>query len=84
MEPKLAVCREQLEAVKTQIETAKGEVDKPFPQEAELTDKSARLNEINIALNLDEKDHELVDGVPDEGDSVGQPQRTERERDDER
>ena len=78
MEPKLQSCREQLESTLTQQETAKTEVEKPFPQEAELTDKSARLNEINIALNLDEKDHELIDGAPDEGDSADQPERKER------
>jgi len=84
MPGRLEGCKEHLSAVKTQLENAKAEIEKPFPQETELTEKSARLNEINIALNLDERDHELVDAAPDEGDSVGQPQRKERERDDER
>ena len=77
MEPKLLDCGEKLEALKAQMETAKAELLKPFPQEAELAEKSARLNEINIALNLDERDHELVDAVPDEGEE--QPQRKPRE-----
>ena len=36
----------------------------------ELSEKSARLNEINIALNLNERDHELMDAVPDEGEMI--------------
>ena len=78
METKLQVCKDRLEDVKAQMETAKTEVEKPFPQEAELNEKMVRLNEINIALNLDERDHELVDGVPDEGDSQDQPRKKER------
>ena len=84
MEPKLQSCREQLESAQTQMETAKVEVEKPFPQEAELTEKSTRLNEINIALNLDKRENELVDSAPDEGDNADAPQRKERERDDDR
>ena len=78
METKLQICKDWLEDVKAQMETAKTEVEKPFPQEAELNEKMVRLNEINIALNLDERDHELVDGVPDEGDSQDQPRKKER------
>ena len=67
---KLEVNRCRLEEVKTQMENAQAEIEKPFAQEAELSEKSARLNEVNIALNLDENDKELVDAVPDEGDVV--------------
>ena len=77
---KLAVCRRQLDNSKNQLESAKSELDKPFPQEAELTEKSARLSEVNIMLNLDKKDNELVDGTPDEGDSVGQPEKRSKSR----
>ena len=38
-----------------QLETAKAEVDKPFPQEAELSEKLERLAELNALLNMDEK-----------------------------
>jgi len=84
MEPKRQACIERLESLKTQMETAKTEAGKPFPQEAELSEKSARLNEINIALNLDKRDHEIVDAAPDEGDSADAPQRKSRERGDAR
>lgn len=45
----------QLETVQNQLETAKAEVNKPFPQEEELRTKSARLNELNAELNIDER-----------------------------
>lgn len=43
----------RLENVKTQMENAKAELGKPFPREEELKVKSARLAELNIALNMD-------------------------------
>lgn len=45
----------QLENVKNQLETAKAEVNKPFPKEDELKTKSARLSELNAELNIDER-----------------------------
>ena len=57
-----------LDDVIKQIENAKAEVSKPFAQEDELQTKSKRLNELNVLLNLDERDDSLLDGEPDEGD----------------
>ncbi len=48
-------CREQLSNLQTQLETAKAEVQKPFPREAELNTKTARLEELNALLNMDNK-----------------------------
>ena len=59
-------CREQLSNLQTQLETAKAEVQKPFPREAELNIKTARLEELNTLLNLDHKEPEIVDAEPDE------------------
>ena len=56
----------QLENVKVQLENAKVEVEKPFPQEEELQQKTARLNELNIKLNMDKRENEIVDGDRDE------------------
>lgn len=42
----------QLAEVEKQFETAKAEVDKPFPQENELKEKSARLVELNMELDM--------------------------------
>lgn len=53
-------CREQLSNLKTQLETAKAEVQKPFPREEELKAKSARLEELNALLNMDNKVPEPV------------------------
>ena len=51
---------QRLEAVKNQLDNlyqqqaaAKAEVGKPFPQEQELRDKSARLTELDVLLNMD-------------------------------
>ena len=49
-----------------QLASAKVEVEKPFPQEDELKRKSARLDELNIELNLDKRENEIVDEEPDE------------------
>lgn len=46
--------RQQLENLYAQVEAAKSEVDKPFPQEAELAEKAARLAELDALLNMDE------------------------------
>ena len=50
---RLAATEEHLATVRQQIEAAKAEVSKPFPQEAELKTKSARLAELDAALNMD-------------------------------
>ena len=53
-----------------QLEAAKAEVETPFPREEELQTKSARLDELNILLNLDKKENEIVNGdlADDDGD----------------
>ena len=55
---------------------AKQEVEKPFPREEELKEKPARLDQLNILLNMDKREKEIVDGVQDEGEI--QPQRESR------
>lgn len=49
-------CRERLEELQRQLDTAKQEVEKPFAKELELQQKAARLEELNALLNLDEKE----------------------------
>ena len=61
-EERMAACTEQLENTRVQLENAKAEVQKPFPQEEELAAKTVRLNELNALLNLDKKENEIVDG----------------------
>ena len=76
LEERMIVCREELENVKVQLENAKQEVEKPFPKEDELQTKQARLNELNISLNLDKKENEFADG--DRDDSDEEPTRKEK------
>lgn len=55
MAERLNTVQGKLDSLYAQMETAKQELGKPFPQEAELKQKSARLAELNIALNIDDK-----------------------------
>ena len=73
-------CREQLSNLQTQLETAKAEVQKPFPREAELNTKTARLEELNTLLNLDHKEPEIVDAEPDEDQRPPERRRPQLER----
>ncbi|MDR1542268.1 MAG: hypothetical protein LBU32_30695 [Clostridiales bacterium] len=47
-------CENSLAETRAQMETAKGKIDRQFPQEAEYQEKSARLKELNVLLKLDE------------------------------
>ena len=60
----------RLEETKTQLENARTELATPFAREEELAEKTARLKELNILLNMDEKDKTLMDDTPDEGEDV--------------
>ena len=51
---KLEQAKESLENLYNQQEAAKCEIGKPFPQEAELVEKSQRLAELDAVLNLNE------------------------------
>ena len=48
----------ELDTLHQQQAAAQIEVEKPFPQEEELAEKSARLAELNAQLDMDEKHHE--------------------------
>ena len=64
----LETAKSSLEDTKNQFETAQKEVAKPFVQEEELKLKLARLDELNILLNMDKKENEIVGSEPDEGE----------------
>ena len=63
-------CREKLSELHTQLETAKVEVQKPFPREEELKAKLARLEELNTLLNMDKREPEVIadTGAPEAGE----------------
>ena len=64
----LTFAESELENTKAQFDIAKKEVQKPFIQEDELRTKLARLDELNILLNMDKTENEIVGGELDEGE----------------
>lgn len=73
----LAPTKSQLENEKIQLKNAEIEVQKEFPQELELQEKQKRLDELNIKLNLNEKDKELFD---DDIEECRNKEKNEKER----
>lgn len=69
--------KEKLKNLEIQVENAKQEIAMPFPREEELKEKAARLDQLNILLNMDKRENEIVDGIQDEGEI--QPQRESRD-----
>jgi hypothetical protein len=63
---KLDKVQSELEDTETQMKNAKEQMNAPFAKEAELKEKEARLKELNILLNMDEKDRSLIDEVPED------------------
>ena len=72
MPAQLEEAQTKLSNVEHQLETAKAEVDKPFPQEAELSEKLERLAELNALLNMDEKGDDAI-GMDDEATEPEKP-----------
>ena len=64
---RIANAENRLENLLQQQTAAQAEVEKPFPQEEELAQKSVRLAELNAQLDVDEKHHEPeMEETPDE------------------
>ena len=80
MEERRVACSEQLENVNVQLANAKEQVERPFPQEEELKTKSARLDELNVMLNLDKRESEVLDDgeVSEEDAERNQPKKKDR------
>lgn len=72
MPAQLEEAQTKLFNVEHQLETAKAEVDKPFQQEAELSEKLERLAELNALLNMDEKGDDAI-GMDDEATEPEKP-----------
>lgn len=73
MPVQLEEAQTKLSNVEHQLEIAKAEVDKPFPQEAELSEKLDRLTALNALLNMDEKGNDVI-GM-DEETQEAEPER---------
>lgn len=67
---RLETAEQELANTKKQLETAKIDVEKPFPQEEELKTKTIRLDELNILLNMDKRENEIVGGELDESEDA--------------
>ncbi len=79
-ETRFKACQEILENNKAQLENAKIEVEKPFASDEELKTKTARLDELNSLLNMDEKSGEIIgdeqsEDEPEEPKQVVEPER---------
>ena len=70
MPEKLELCKRSLEDLRRQLEEAKLEVDKPFAQEQELTEKTARLTELDALLNMEKGAPEVAEGEVEQEDTV--------------
>lgn len=62
MPKRLQAMRMQLDNLQQQQAAAREEAEKAFPQEAELAEKSLRLTELDIALNIDEQPNRIGKG----------------------
>lgn len=68
----------RLEDTEKQLETAKIEVQKPFPKELELKEKMKKLEELNILLKIDEKEKQVLDASNDELDMTDKEKEYQR------
>ena len=68
IEQKLETARDRLVTLENQQQAASEELEKPFPQEAELAEKSARLAELDALLSMDGGPEEHETGERDESD----------------
>jgi len=75
MNGRMGIVEEKLANVEHQLETAKVEVTKPFPQEAELSEKLERLAQLNALLNMDEKGDSAVAMEDDEPETEKKEER---------
>ena len=79
LETKLTDAREKLADTEKQLANAREEMNAPFGKEEELAQKTARLKELNILLNMDQKDRSILDDEPEE-DPPQKPKGREQER----
>ena len=70
---RITAAENELDTLHQQQAAAQIEVEKPFPQEEELAEKSARLAELNAQLDVDEKSHEPEQGEEEQVDEPRRP-----------
>ena len=62
---RLSAYEKALATLKEQMDNAKAEVEKPFEQEQELSEKAARLAELDALLNMDKRENAALDAEPE-------------------
>ena len=70
---RITAAENELDTLHQQQAAAQIEVEKPFPQEEELAEKSARLAELNAQLDVDEKSHEPEQDEQEQADAPRRP-----------
>ena len=70
---RITAAENELDTLHQQQAAAQIEVEKPFPQEEELAEKSARLAELNAQLDVDEKSHEPEQDEEEQEDPPRRP-----------
>ena len=65
---RLSACEKALDTIKEQMQNAKAEAEKPFAQEQELAEKTARLAELDALLNIDKRENDVLDAEPEHQD----------------
>ena len=70
---RITAAENELTTLYQQRAAAQIEVEKPFPQEEELAEKSARLAELNAQLDVDEKSHEPEQDEEEQEDAPRRP-----------
>ena len=70
---RITAAENELTTLHQQQEAAQIEVEKSFPQEEELAEKSARLAELNAQLDVDEKSHEPEQDEEEQEDAPRRP-----------
>ena len=58
----------EVRKIQLAMENAKAEVEKPFAQEQELSEKTARLAELDALLNIDKRENDVLDAEPEHQD----------------
>ena len=66
---RLSACEKALATLKEQMDNAKAEVEKPFEQEHELSEKTARLAELDALLNMDKRENATLDAEPEHAET---------------
>ena len=70
---RITAAENELATLHQQQAAAQIEVEKPFPQEEELAEKSARLAELNAQLDVDEKSHDPEQDEEEQEDAPRRP-----------